>query len=124
MSVDSVADTLEQTSRRWAAEGGLKAKLADELAEDAEFLRKLNPTLIKKRARGEAPTDQRPGEPRTAPSGPQLGEHPTPKTAKRTKGAGARAGGPNPFVVAAAALAVGIALAKWIDWRGHAHPRD
>jgi hypothetical protein len=22
------------------------------------------------------------------------------------------------------ALAAGIFLAKWIDWRGHAHPRD
>ena len=33
-------------------------------------------------------------------------------------------GGPNPWLVAAGALVAGIALAKWIDWRGHAHPRD
>jgi hypothetical protein len=46
-----------------------------------------------------------------APSGPQLAPQ---KTAKR---------GPNPFVVAGAAFAAGTALAKLIDWRGHAHPR-
>ena len=31
--------------------------------------------------------------------------------------------GPNPFVIAGAAFAVGSLLAKLIDWRGHAHPR-
>jgi hypothetical protein len=46
-----------------------------------------------------------------APSGPQLSPQ---KSAKR---------GPNPFVVAGAAFAVGSVLAKLIDWRGHAHPR-
>jgi hypothetical protein len=29
----------------------------------------------------------------------------------------------SPFAVVALALAAGVALAKWIDWRGHAHPR-
>ena len=46
-----------------------------------------------------------------APSGPQLSPQ---KSAKR---------GPNPFVVAGAAFALGTVLAKLIDWRGHAHPR-
>ena len=46
-----------------------------------------------------------------APSGPQLSPQ---KAARR---------GPNPFVVAGAAFAAGTALAKLIDWRGHAHPR-
>lgn len=32
-------------------------------------------------------------------------------------------GGPNPFVVVALALLAGIALAKWTDRRGRAHPR-
>jgi hypothetical protein len=31
--------------------------------------------------------------------------------------------GPSPFLVVGVAFATGIVLAKWIDWRGHAHPR-
>jgi hypothetical protein len=46
---------------------------------------------------------------RAAPSGPQLG--PRPKAV-------------NPFLVVGVAFALGIALAKWIDWRSHAHPRE
>jgi hypothetical protein len=30
---------------------------------------------------------------------------------------------PNPLVVVALAFVTGVAVAKWIDWRGHAHPR-
>ena len=30
----------------------------------------------------------------------------------------------NPFLVIGIALATGILLAKIVDWRGHAHPRD
>ena len=30
---------------------------------------------------------------------------------------------PSPFLVIGVALVAGVALAKWIDWRGHAHPR-
>jgi hypothetical protein len=29
----------------------------------------------------------------------------------------------NPLAMLALALAAGVAFAKWIDWRGHAHPR-
>jgi hypothetical protein len=29
----------------------------------------------------------------------------------------------SPFALVALAFAAGIVLAKWIDWRGHAHPR-
>jgi hypothetical protein len=111
-AVESLADKAEAASHRLAGESGLKGKLADELADDAVFLRKLKPSLMKKRAHGELPTDEKPGEPRKAPSGPQLGERPSGK-----------AGGPNPFVVVGAALLAGVILAKWIDWRGHAHPR-
>ena len=31
--------------------------------------------------------------------------------------------GPNPFVVVGAALAAGVFLARWIDWRGHGRSR-
>ncbi len=113
--VERAADRLQQLANQFAGEGGFKAKLAEPLAEDAAFLRKLKPTLIAARARGEAPTDQHPGETAVvpvAPSGPQLRSRPQPG-----------GGGPNPFLVVGLALAAGIVLAKLIDWRGHAHPR-
>jgi hypothetical protein len=119
--VDRAADWLDAQARSFRAGGdGWKARLADELAEDALFLRKLKPSLIQARARGQAPTDQKPGSPPPAapppkaPSSPQLGERPKKKKART---------GPNPFLVAGAALAAGILLAKVVDWRGHAHPR-
>ena len=114
--VERGADRLQEKADAFAAEGGVKAKLADELADDAAFLRKLKPSLIAARARGQAPTNQQPGEGTVAPARPQLGSRPKPR---RPGG-----GGPNPFVIAAAALVAGIVIAKVIDWRGHAHPRD
>jgi hypothetical protein len=116
--IERGADRLQELANRAAAKGGFTAKLADELADDAAFLRKLKPSLIAARARGRAPRDQEPGAETVAPSAPQLGPRPN----RKPKRAGGR--GPNPFLVAGAALAVGIALAKVIDWRGHAHPRD
>jgi hypothetical protein len=88
----------------------LKGKVADEVAEDAEFAKKLKPELMQKRLKGELPTDQTPGEPQRAP-------RPAPEKPKKG------GGGVNPFVVVGVALATGIALAKAVDWRGHAHPR-
>ena len=111
--IDRGAERLQELAEQAAAQGGLKAKLANELADDAAFLRKLKPTLIARRARGEAPTDQKPGAGVVAPSGPQLGSRPKPPGG----------GGPNPFLVLGVAFAAGILLAKVIDWRGHAHPR-
>ena len=51
--IERGAARLEELSRNAAAKGGLSAKLADELAEDAAFLRKLKPSLIAARARGQ-----------------------------------------------------------------------
>jgi hypothetical protein len=113
-TVDRAADKLQKLANQLAGEGGLKGKLAEPLAEDAELLRKMKPSLIKARARGEAPTNDQPGKPRLAPSSPQLGSRPKPK----------KDGGPNPWIVVGVAFVAGVALAKWIDWRGHAHPRD
>ena len=90
----------------------LKARLDDELAEDRAFLAKLKPELIRARLRGDLPTNEVPGETRSAPPGPQLSKRP----------AGQRR--PNPWLVLGAALVVGIGIAKVIDWRGHAHPRE
>ena len=113
-AVERAADKLQELADQSAGQPGLKGKLAQPLADDAEFLRKLKPSLMAARARGEAPTGQQPGSGTVAPSAPQLGRRPKPPGKD----------GPNPWVVVAAALAIGIALAKWIDWRGHAHPRD
>ena len=112
--VERGADRLAELAGKAAASGGVTAKLADPLAEDADFLRKLKPSLIKARAKGEAPTNLKPGQGTVAPSSPQLGARP------KTK----KSAGPTPWIVVGAALAAGIVLAKWIDWRGHAHPRD
>ena len=124
-TLDSLADKARAKSRELAGQGGIKDKLADELAEDAEFLRKLKPELIKQRAKGNAPTDDEPTEARSAPSGPQLGERPEPPAPERKSkpSGGGGSGGPNPFVVIGIALVAGVVLAKWLDWRGHAHPR-
>jgi hypothetical protein len=113
--VERAANKLQQLANQMAGGGGVKAKLAEPLAEDADFIRKLKPSLIKARAKGEAPTNQQPGKAPLSPTAPQLGKR---KKAKK------KVGGPNPYVIVGVALVAGIALAKWIDWRGHAHPRD
>jgi hypothetical protein len=92
--------------------GGVAAKLAEPLADDAAFLRKLKPSLIKARIRGNAPTDATP---------------PPPAAAGRSKRAGksaTKAKGPSALPLIGGAVVAGIALAKLLDWRGHAHPRD
>jgi hypothetical protein len=112
-TIDRAADKLQELADKAAGQNGLKGKLAEPLAEDAAFLRKLKPSLIAARARGEAPTGEPPASGTVTPVPPE----PRPKPKKPN-------GGPNPWLVAAGAFAVGIALAKLIDWRGHAHPRD
>jgi hypothetical protein len=115
--VESAADKLERFVREAQRGGGVKAKIGEALAEDPEFLRKLKPSLIAARAKGEAPTNEpagSPATPRSAPSGPQL---------ERPKNKSKKSGGLSPWVVIGAALVGGYALAKVLDWRGHAHPR-
>jgi hypothetical protein len=112
--VERGATRLQQLADRAAARGdGVGEWLSEELRSDAEFLRKLKPSLVKARAQGNAPTNQP-----SAPTGPQLGSRPKPKKKGR------KGGGPSPLVVVGASLVVGIVLAKVVDWRGHAHPRD
>jgi hypothetical protein len=111
--VDRAADRLQELADRASAEGGFAAKVAPELADDAAFLRKLKPSLIRARLQGRAPTNQKPGQGTVSPSAAQLGKRPNPK-----------GGGPSPFLVIGAAFAAGILIAKVIDWRSHAHPRD
>jgi hypothetical protein len=113
-AVDSAADKLDRFVQNARTSGGVKGKVGQALSDDPDFLRKLKPSLIKARAKGDAPTDEPAGGTRSAPSGPQLSR---PKPPKRK-----RSGGPSPWLVIGAALAGGYVLAKMIDWRGHAHP--
>jgi len=106
------AERLQQLSDRAAATGGPAAKLAEPLAEDAVLLRRMKPSLIAARIKGEAPMDLEPG------SGAVVAP-PAPKARRNSNG-----GGPNPILVIGGALFAGIVLAKVLDWRGHAHPRD
>ena len=115
--VERGAARLQAFADRAAARGdGVGEWLSEELRNDAAFLRKLKPSLVKARAKGSAPANP---EPPPAPTGPQLGSRPKPKK-KRKKGGK----GPAPVLVVGAALVAGIVLAKVVDWRGHAHPRD
>jgi len=115
--VERGADRLQQLADRAAARGdGVGEWLSEELRNDAAFLRKLKPSLVRARAQGDAPTGQ---EPPPAPSGPQLGSRPKQKKKRKRGGKG-----PAPLLIVGAALVAGIALAKVVDWRGHAHPRD
>jgi hypothetical protein len=112
--IDRAADSLRRFADRAASEGGVAAMLAEPLAEDAAFIRKLKPSLIMARAKGQAPTNQPAGSGSpAAPKAPQLGARQKPK-----------GGGPNPLLIVGAAFVAGIVIAKVIDWRGHAHPRD
>lgn len=102
--VEKGATRLQRLVHQAARTGGFRSRLAQPLAEDAAFLRKLKPSLIVARAKGEASTDQEPE--------------------KTVSPRARRRGGANPVLVVGLALAAGIALAKIVDWRSHAHPRD
>jgi len=106
---ETAAERLDAFVRDARRQGGVKAKVGDALAEDPEFLRKLKPSLVKARAKGE-PVNEPTHEPKPPAE---------PKPAK-PKHAG---GGANPWVILGVALAAGYVFAKFIDWRGHAHPR-
>lgn len=110
-AVEKAADRIDAFVRESRAHGGIKSKVGEALAEDPEFLRKLRPSLIKARMKGDGPPVEPPGGVAHAPSGPQL-ERP-----KR------RRGGTNPWLVLGVAVVAGYTLAKIVDWRGHAHPR-
>jgi len=118
--VERAASRLEEMSQEAASSDGIKAKLADELAQDADFLRKMKPSLVKERIKGNEPVEPAGG---TAPP-PTPTPPPRPAKPKAKAKKPGRSGGPSPILVLAIAFAVGYALAKVVDWRGHAHPRD
>jgi hypothetical protein len=138
--VERGARRLTQLADKAAARGdGVGTWLSDELRTDAAFLRKLKPSLVKARAKGDTPrTDGAPSadteasmaEPprseapiRQEPAAPPPPPPPRPAASKPKK-ASKKRGGPPPIVIVGAAFVAGIVLAKVVDWRGHAHPRD
>jgi hypothetical protein len=108
--VDKAADQLQEIADKAAAEGGVAAKFAQPLADDAEFLRKLKPSLIKARAKGRAPKHQKPSHGTVGPTG------------AKPKRPGS--GRPSPFLFIGLAFAAGIVFAKIIDWKNDASPDD
>jgi hypothetical protein len=112
--VEAAADRLQKLADDFAADGGTKAKLAEELAQDAVFIRKLKPSLMAARFRREAAANQNSGDTMQAPSGPQLPRRPKPK----------RTGGPNPFLVVGLAFAAGVVLARVIHSRSNVQRGD
>ena len=114
--VERSAQRLQHLADKAAARGdGVGEWLAEELRDDAAFLRKLKPSLIKARAKGQAAKSPEPEAPSpSAPSSPQLGKRP-----KKRRRKGGR-GGPPPIAIVGAAFVAGIVLAKVINWRGSA----
>lgn len=142
--VERGAMRLQELADKAAARGdGVGTWLSEELRTDAAFLRKLKPSLVKARARGEAPRSPAPPpadteaamaepprseaptvhEPTAPPPPPPPPPRPAAFKPQKPKGAKKR-GGPPPIVIVGAAFVAGIVLAKVVDWRGHAHPRD
>jgi hypothetical protein len=117
--VERGAQRLQQLAGRAARRGdGIGEWLSEELANDAAFLRKLKPSLIAARARGQAPGKTEPGpSPEPAPS---VKTQPGARSAKRRR----RRRGPPPVVVVGIALAAGILAAKVIAWRGNENTGD
>jgi hypothetical protein len=112
------AQRLQHFAARAAKRGdGVGTWLSEELTADAAFLRKLKPSLIAARAKGDAPVNS----PQAPPPPPQPPPQPKPRNPKKKR---AKRRGVPPLLVVGAALATGILVAKVIDWRGHAHPRD
>jgi hypothetical protein len=113
--VDRAADSLREFADRAAAQGGIAATLADELADDAAFLRRLKPSAMVARAKGEAPKNLPAGTGTpSATSRPMVGATPNPSSGT----------GVNPLLIVGAAFVLGIALAKLIDWRANGDSGD
>lgn len=140
--VERAAVRLEERARGLARRNGLRAKLAAELEQDAEFLRRLKPSLVRARLRESPPAagngaghagglrerleaeraearelfgKMKPREMAARVGGPEK----KPKPPSGGEGGGAK----QALLVVGASLAAGILLARLLDWRGHAHPQ-
>jgi hypothetical protein len=143
--VERGATRLLELADRAAARGdGIGEWLSGELRDDAAFLRKLKPSLVRARAKNNgamngAPSNPEPQAPPPAPAAetpvvqtPVAESEPTetrpapppkaePTSKKKPK---RKRRGPPPVAIVGAALVAGIVLAKVIDWRGRGNPGD
>ena len=121
--VERGAAKLQELARKAAGRNdGVGEWLSEELRADAEFLRTLTPSLIAARARGGNPPE--PDAPRDYAGPPPPPPTPEAKPKQKKKKNKSKSGGPSPLLVVGGALVAGIVIAKVVDWRGHAHPRD
>ena len=145
------ARLLELADRAAARGDGIGEWLSGELRDDAAFLRKLKPSLVKARAKNNGASNQAPAQSEPTNPSPEapppaaaaetpvvetpVGESgptearaaPPPKakpTSKKKPKKKQRRGGPPPVVIVGAALVAGIVLAKVINWRGRADAGD
>lgn len=120
-AIDRAAERLRDLSDRLDERGGVSEKLAEPLAEDADFLPKLKPSLVEERLK-ENPTGSEP--PPAAPSPPRPAPFSGGRRTRKAPSGKDDAGGSKALPLVAGAFGAGVLLAKVIDWRGHAHPRD
>lgn len=106
--VEQGAERLDETAETLAARESVAVKPAQPLAEDADFFSKLKPSLVEDGLRPGTPAEQKPTHP----------------TAAEPSAAGGDNKGRHPLAVIGAAAAAGLFLAKFLDWRSHAHPRS
>ena len=112
--IERAADRLAGYAREAARENGLKAKLAAPLSDDAALLRGMRPSRVAARLRG---------QPDDGATRPSVVSEPLPASAPEPRRKKSHRGGPPPIALAFGALALGILIAKVVDWRSHAHPR-
>ena len=108
--VRQAADKVEEIAATAAEKGGPLGKLAPALEGDAEFLRKMEPSKIARRVRGDDVRGDGPLRPVRALETPQPAQKPRPPGALASL---ARIG---------AAFALGVLVAEFIDWRSYAEP--
>jgi hypothetical protein len=94
-AVEKTAGRLEDLAAKAAEHGKPGEKVAPLLEEDAEFLRMMTPTRVKERLSSDTPASGR-----------------SPARPARKNGSG--------IVVLAAAFALGVLVAKLVDWRSYA----
>jgi hypothetical protein len=91
---EKTAHRLEEVAARAEEHGKAGQRIAPLLDEDAEFLRRMTPSKVKERLRSDTPP-------------------------KNSRGPGPRRGTQG-VVVLAAAFALGVLIAKLIEWRSYA----